>query len=1130
MKLLNLKQISRGLAPPILVLMGSLLGAGLVHAITPSGTTISNTASVDYEDSLSNSFTAVSETSTVNVGAVYAATIGTDKLLQTAAANTTKSVQFVLTNNANAADTFTLNFGDDNGAGSPEDDSVNAGAGSDIDATSYQLYHDINQNGVVDGPDTPITNGGTLTLNANDGSTNGSGFPANVASLVLQVVIGSASNNDEIGAFVTAESTNTTVQDLTAGAAADGFGGYDAGTRDGDGDTIADGDESVQTLITISANALLDISKTATLDAANNRINYKLTVANNGAATANDIRLVDMIPTNATYAEFEQINLSTAQGDRFWDSTAGAYRYMTVGQDASAAPYPVGGTIFMYDSTGDNTPDTAITPQTITEPVGIDLNDDGITGGSFTGIEFLVDHIDPTVSRSVVYTVSYDPYALGAGTPIENTFCVRGDLDNDSNPDAASCSNTVTTSVPSIYGVSADDTGGDGTPDTASTTDDEDATDNDTQHESTAVAGEVVRFTNVITNNGNTADSFNLSMGTGASNTFPDGTTFAYFLGGSPIGTNTGSINAGSSVSITVRATLPSVITDGMATVGGVATVAYDEDENLFYIESGTDGGCTDTNADGCFDGAAGADSTFDTADDEVFFATLTATSANDPAVIKASDTKNESLGSIKRAVVDLANSTVVQDVDTNADAPTDLSDGIIDDGDATDDKSVNQVAVGTDGGDAEDDIITTTTSAPDNTVIFPLYIANELGISTPFSMSLDTSLTTLPSGWTLAFRPLGGGSDFTTTPASIAPGTEYALEAVITIPALAAAGNYDFAFKATSNANSAISDIKVDRITVSAICNIDEGTGGTDQIQPLGTVDYVHTVTNSGNEAQSISLSTALSVIAAGANGSTNWTATIRIDTDDDGDVDATYNPAGNGTLSINDSSASALATVAYTAGVFTLDPGDSVTFEIRVFAPSAADLNDQIRATTTISGGCEAASIVDDTTVALQVRIDKTVAVDPNCTCDEAGAGVSAFAKNQATNVIPGQCLIWRLTVTNEGSEQANNVVISDQVTPFSVLADSGSAVWGAANPSGVAGPPASALVYQTCLDENAAGSSCQLTGNIGDATASGTDTVTVTGTDISFNVGFGADDTTGGDLIGSNSAVGQFCVQVQ
>ena len=1152
MKHTILKRLSRGLVPPILLLLGSLLGAGVVHAITPSGTPISNTASVDYEDASSNPFTALSETSTVTVGSVYSATIGTDKLAQTGSASTTKTVQFTLTNNANAADAFTMNFGDDNNgsgvaaaaAGSPEGDTVNAGAGIDIDATSYTLYHDINQNGVVDGPDVAITNGGTLNLNANDGSVNGSGFPANVASLLLQAVIGAgANNNDEIGAFVSAVSANTIVQDITAGGAADGQGGYDAGDggtvdsgeRDADSDTVADGDEKVQTLITISANAQLDISKSANLDAANNRINYTLTVSNNGASTAKDIRIVDQIPTGTTFEEFEQINLSTAAGDRFWDSTAGAYRFMTIGQDSASAPFPIGGTVFNYDSTGDNSPDTPIVAQTITEPVGIDLNDDAVTGTSFTGIEFLRANLLPTTSVSVVYTVSYDPYALGAGTPIENTFCVRGDLDNDTIPDAASCSNTVTTNVPTIYAVSADDTAGDGTPDTVSTTDDEDATDNDTQHESTAVAGEVVQFTNTITNNGNAADNFNLAVSNGAANTFPTGTTFSFFLGGSPIGTNTGSIGAGASVNITVRATLPSVLTNGMATVGGSATVAFDEDQNLFYIESGTDGACTDTNTDGCFDSADGDDDTFGTADDEVFFATLTATSANDPAATKASDTKNESLGAIRKAVVDLANSTVTQNTAVNADEPADLSDGIIDDGDGNDDKAANQVAAGTDGADAEVDIITTTVASPGNTVIFPLYIANELGITTPFTMSLDTSITTLPSGWSLAFRPLGGGTTFTSTPVSVAQGAEYALEAVITIPAsgvLAPAGDYDFVFKATSNSNGAITDSKVDRITVSAICAIDEGTGGTDQIQPLGTVDYVHTITNSGNEAQSISLSTVLSVISAGANGSTDWTATIRIDTNDDGVVDANYAPAGNGTITINDASAAALATVAYTTGVFTLDPGDIVTFEIRIFAPSAADLNDQIRATTTISGGCEAASIIDDTTVALQVRIDKVVAVDPSCTCDEAGAGVSAFAKNQATNVIPGQCLIWRLTVTNDGTQQANNVVISDQITPFSVAVSSGSAVWGASNPSGVAGPPASSLHYQTCVDENAAGSSCQLTANIVDANTAGpgsTPLVSVIGTNITFNVGNGATTAAGGNLIGSNAAVGQFCVQV-
>lgn len=1185
MKLLNLKRISRGLVPPILVLMGSLFGIGVANALTPSGTVITNSASVDYEDGIGNTYTANSEDSTVTVGSVFAATIETDELAATAAPNTSVNISFLLTNNGNADDDFTITFGDDSGTGTPED----VATGTAIDATGYLLFIDDNQNGIADGGETTVTSGSDITVGQNDGTTNAFGFPNNVAALVLQVTVPSgALDTQVIGAILTAVDADSgiIVQDITSNSnTADGQGGFDggnggtvdAGERDADGDTTADGDESVQALVTVSADAVLAINKVAELDAANNRITYTLNVTNNGAAIANDIRIVDQIPTNSTFSEMEQINLSTAAGDRFYSDgahsggstdTAGYVR-MTIGQDNASAPYDLpgsGGNLeFYYDFDDDGTADDfLIEEQSIVEG-GVDLNDNGSTSDTFDGIEFLRDSLAPTASVSIVYSVTYDP-SLAAGTLIQNTFCVEGDLNNDASPEAVQCSNNVQTSIPAVYGVTIDDTDGDAgagpgeTETTGTLGDDEDALDNNTQHEATAVAGEVIEFDNVITNNGNIADSFELSISTGAENTFPTGTTFAYFIGGSSIGSNTGSINAGSDVTITVQATLPTTLTDGMATLGGSATVSFDEIQNLFYIESGTNatacvaGGANDPDSDGCFDGSFGDDGVFDETatgagnDDERFTAVITATSDGNAG---ESDTKIESLGAIKAAIIDLTNGSTTIDLNTNTDAPANLLDLVIDDGDGVDDKAVNAVG-GTDGGDAEQDIAnigSVPTAAPGDTVVIDLVILNEQGQSTSFAVAVDTALTTIPTGWTVAFRPNGGGATFNNTPSPVAEGGSYLMEAVITVSsnvAEADAGDYDFAFKITSNADATVTDTKVDRITVTAVCNITEGAGASDQIQKNGTVDYSHTITNNGNQPQTLDLSAALSIVSAGANGLTGWSATIRIDTTGNGSVNEDYANlnigSGDGVggadtddeITISDASAAGALTVIETENdgsgnvAFTLDPGDSISFEVRVFAPSTAAANDKIRTTITIDGGCEAAAIIDDSTVGLQVRIDKTVAVDPNCTCDEAGSGVSAFAQNNATAVNPGECLIWRLTVTNDGTETAQEVSITDQITPFSVAISSG--VWGASNPSGVTGPPADAQIHQTCLSENAVGSSCQLTANIGDATPTGTDTVVISGSSVTFNVGSGADDTTGGTLIGSDSAVGQFCVQVQ
>lgn len=98
----------------------------------------------------------------------------------------------------------------------------------------------------------------------------------------------------------------------------------------------------------------------------------------------------------------------------------------------------------------------------------------------------------------------------------------------------------------------------------------------------TAPQGGVVNFTDVVTNNGNTADTFDLST---LGSTFPAGTTFQFFQadGVTPIvdhngnGTpDTGPLGAGQSMNIVVRAILPPGATGGPFAVTAKATSGSD--------------------------------------------------------------------------------------------------------------------------------------------------------------------------------------------------------------------------------------------------------------------------------------------------------------------------------------------------------------------------------------------------------------------------------------------------------------------------------------------------------------------------------------------------------------------------
>lgn len=98
----------------------------------------------------------------------------------------------------------------------------------------------------------------------------------------------------------------------------------------------------------------------------------------------------------------------------------------------------------------------------------------------------------------------------------------------------------------------------------------------------TAPQGGVVNFTDVITNNGNTADTFDLST---LASTFPAGTTFQFFQadGVTPIvdhngnGTpDTGPLAAGQSMNVVVRAILPPGAAGGPYSVTAKATSGSD--------------------------------------------------------------------------------------------------------------------------------------------------------------------------------------------------------------------------------------------------------------------------------------------------------------------------------------------------------------------------------------------------------------------------------------------------------------------------------------------------------------------------------------------------------------------------
>jgi len=1173
-----------------------------IYAITDAGEVITNIASVDYEDENGNSYTATSNEAEVTVGSVFNATIEADSLAVDAAPGQTVYIPYIITNTGNDTDTYDVsNFVNESDAGAEAADGDNT---DNIDGTGLAVYLEETVNGQPDAGEDIIT---SVEVAAGES-----------AFLVVAITVpSSAVAGNELGVVLTATSVNTTVDDITPDAGA--FGSQTL-VQDAAGNGEDDLDGTVQGLITVTTGAVLVPTKSSTLDISagtNGQITYTLTLKNNGGDAVN-VDIWDAIPANTTYADgtisFSGLldRAGTSDDDFMVDfETTTNPNFETISSanftDIPADPSDnIGGTADVF----------------LPEPAGVDMDGDGAAGEASVEGFFLRDvSLENGVTVSITYTVDING-GLAAGTAIENTFCSGEDIFNDVantfDVSSTTCSNTVIDTIPQVYGVVADDTDGDGnntdidTDDSTLVGDDEDRIDQDgaageaIQHEISASVGETVDFRNVITNNGNGDDNFDLSIGTGTENTFPDGTLFTFWdaTGSVPLTDDsgngvpdTGNVAAGASVTVTVRAQLPASIPATGAltdTIGDNAGITFNN--NQYFIDAGA--------LNGTWDDSDGFDNTFGNADDERFIAIMTATSVGsvlDADVATASDTKAESLGAIVAAGVDLANATMTDTDGANNGISSNAGDlafitvaGVVagvdaDETDAGEDDFIANLfdatsnvngddgAAGAESIDAADDasdFSTTYNVDVGETFTVNLVVANEAGSPDAFILSAASFATPTanstqaisgfaagaPAGWTVQFKNQAGAV-ITSTP-SIPGGSVYAFEAEVTVSSDGTQAldgtDYYLAFAVNSASNGAtapftdpttgVADVKVDLVQINAFCSISIIPNGSEQVQPGGTEDFEHTLANDGNSDKIFDLRTYVDTDDAGADDD-SWTSTLFVDTTGDDLPDTAlaatttgicyYNAASTQVCTLNAAAPNASGTAS-----ITLAPGEQVFLWNRVFAPAtAADGAIQtsvVEADVTDTGAaaCAADPILatDTATVILgQIRLNKTVAVDTDCDCNSEGL---TFTEVAATTVNPGQCVIWRLTAQNEGSVDADNVVINDAVTQFSVIASSGD--YTAANPSGNTIQPVAgtARVVAVCESENNGGTPLDCSATDAGGTANmiaktltvGDDEIDFNDPTVTFRAGFGATNTAGGTLIPGDVAVAQFCIQVE
>ena len=510
--------------------------------------------------------------------------------------------------------------------------------------------------------------------------------------------------------------------------------------------------------VNVTGNGVISVTKSiSALSGADGSGPYTvtLTYTNGGNAIADTVDIGDVIPAGMTYV------LTSGR----W-SVTGA----TVLTDANAA-----------DAQG-TAPNTVIYDYNVSTPLKVRARINKVAPGASGTITFQVNIAAGTAPGNINNTATFaynDNNGTGANIPAANTNTVAFNVLQRAAvvlDDVGSVANGVASSLGADSNATADIVG-----------------------VASAPQGATVQFDNVVHNNGNGSDSFDITM---SGSSFPAGTSFQLYGpdGLTPmVDTNgngtpdTGAVAVGGTYHVIVKAILP---------IG----------------------------ASGNNVGAGWA-------------VTKTATSRFDPT---KTDIVTDKLDAISANTVDLTNNSWRFDVAPSLPAPGTATAG-------------NAATTGFGPGTAT--VITTNSTNPGTSTTFKLYLNNTSATDDNYDLSVTLPVT-LPAGWTVLFKNDGGAGNCSTTGSTVTnsgiinAANSKLICAVVSVPATgagAAAGTTNLTFRALSAATGAV-DTKVDAVTVNVIRNVVLTPNNAGQAFPGNFVVYTHTITNNGNTTETIS------------------------------------------------------------------------------------------------------------------------------------------------------------------------------------------------------------------------------------------------------------------------------------
>ncbi|WP_422490614.1 hypothetical protein [Endozoicomonas sp. ALE010] len=305
-----------------------------------------------------------------------------------------------------------------------------------------------------------------------------------------------------------------------------------------------------------------------------------------------------------------------------------------------------------------------------------------------------------------------------------------------------------------------------------------------------------------------------------------------------------------------------------------------------------------------------------------------------------------------------------------------------------------------------EDSAVVTLTGNAGETLRFEHIVVNNTG-NRADSYLLDLlpkEGVTLPNGIRWSF--VNEFNQTVTGTGVLVAGQQQKLSLLVELPDNLLPGTWSFYVKAASPVNRGVADQLHLAMIVEEQQQITLTHNGRSQVSPGSFVTFIHQLSNPGNQTVS-----GITLHLEDSRGGEGWQSLVYHDTNSDGRID------GDDPL---------------IQGEFSLPAKETRQLIVKVFAPaSASPGSENITTLTARFGGQQSMAVTNSSMANNAIVVITKIQAEWDCS-----SSLPTHFSNETFPVKPGECVVYKLTATNQGSEPVHNVVIYDKATDFTRL----------------------------------------------------------------------------------------------